>query len=515
VNSISDSRKDGGNEWQLTRWLFLRLLGIVHLSGFSSYASQIISLNGSHGVLPTGALLGQVSATIGIERFFFFPTLAWLSSSDSALMAVAIAGSVLSLLIVGGVITGPALIANAILWLSIITGGGEFSEFQSDGMLIETTILALFVVPWCRFEAPWPVRMRGKRNTAAPSKPAIWLLRFFIFRFMLASGIVKILSGDPTWANLTALQFHFETQPLPTPLAWYMNQLPAVVLKGMVVMMFITELIGPFLIFGPRVARLVAFALFSGLQVMIESTGNYTFLNLLTFVMAIPVLDDKIVGRVFPKSLVEKIEPVEKVETPQPAKIRKYLFNFSVAVFFLLAGSQLTLSVLGFAVPPMGAILYAIEPLHLVDRYGLFAVMTTDRPEIVFEGSNDGKTWQSYVFSYKVDDIHEAPPWVAPHMPRLPWRLWFAAMSPISENRWVLNLAQRVLQGSVYGFFEKNPFENHPPRYLRARLYHYHFTDFKQKAQSGDWWWRDNGREYFPPLELKDGMIEIAPLGQS
>jgi hypothetical protein len=488
--------------------VFLRLLGIVHLTAFASYAVQIISLNGAHGVLPTCNFLEQIARNVGEERFLFFPTVEWISSSDASLVAIAVGGTILSLLIMAGVATAPALIINAVLWLSIVTGGGEFTEFQSDGMLIEATVLSLFVAPWCLFEAPWPVRLGGA--ISAPSPMGIWLLRFFIFRFMFASGAVKLLSGDPTWANLTALQYHFETQPLPTPLAWYIQQLPAVVLKGMAVMMFVSELVAPLLIFGPRLARLTAFILICGLQFMIEGTGNYTFLNLLTVVIAVAILDDGLISRVLPRSLSSPI--LANNDAKVQWKWRRCLVNGAASLLFILAGSQLLSTLLGpYVVPrPIRACLIYLSPYHLADRYGLFAVMTTDRPEIVFQGSNDGKNWLPYVFSNKVDDLHDAPPWVAPHMPRLPWRLWFAAMTPARDNPWVLDLGKRVLEGSVDSFFARNPFADKPPRFLRALVYDYHFTDFKQRSQTGNWWWRDHERQFFPPVELRNGQLELA-----
>jgi hypothetical protein len=212
---------------------------------------------------------------------------------------------------------------------------------------------------------------------------------------------------------------------------------------------------------------------------------------------------------------------------PVAKKTANALVTVCATVLFALAGLQLVDTI--FTMPSIFRLpLFLVAPLHIADRYGLFAVMTTTRPEIEFEGSDDGKSWQPYVMRYKVDDVHQSPPWVAPHMPRLPWRLWFAAMVPPpvvttdpaaaqaarmlggEESEWVLSLVQRMLEGEpvVMGSFEKNPFQDHPARYIRAWVYQYHFTSAEEHSQTGDWWTRDEKREYLPPLSLENGQLK-------
>jgi hypothetical protein len=490
------------------------MLGIVHLMAFGSFATQILGLNGSHGILPTSEFLNAIGDQLGggAERYFLLPTLAWLNSSDAFIQGMANCGVILSIMVILGICTGPALVLCMVLWLSLITGGGEFTQFQSDGMLVEATLLSLFVVPWTLFEPPWPVPPAWRRQST-PSLVGIWLVRLMIFRFMFASGLVKILSHDPTWANLTALQYHFETQPLPTPLAWYADHLPKWVLSGMVLGMYASELVAPCLVFGTSIMRYIGAMLICALQLGIIVTGNYTFLNYLTMVLALSMLDDGFFTKILPAELQESIKQSIVTNSGRLATLRRRFLHFlSAPMYILAAGALITSFTSNRGV--VQALMELVSPLHIADRYGVFAVMTTERPEIIFEGSDDGKTWKPYELQNKPDNLNRAPPWVAPHMPRLSWRLWFAGMGPPAASPWVLPLIEKMLTNSpsVMSFFEHNPFPNQPPKYIRALVYDYHFTDDQQRRKTGAWWWRDNQRTWLPPLMMRNGTMLSAPL---
>ncbi len=501
--------------------MFLRLLGCIHLAAFGSYAFQIIGLNGSHGILPTAEYLRNVASQYGPERFWLLPTVAWCNCTDGFLQGITIAGSALSVLVILGIATGASLSVLAVLWLSLVTGGGEFTGFQSDGMLVEATVLSLFITPWQLFEPPWPVPLRIRRQSP-PRVLGIWLLRFMLFRIMWVSGIVKIASGDPTWRDFTAMDYHYETQPIPTPLAWYAHHLPSWMHKLSVLFMFFSELIAPLLMFARRNWRVISFVPMFFLHFGIALTGNYTFLNFLLMLLCITVLDDQAIKRFFPAKLIQAIEDSQvavadatESKSKRSIWLRKaqvVLFNSAACLFFAIAGSRLLASI-GFAPfipPPLLEALELAGPLRLADSYGLFAVMTTTRPEIVFQGSNDAVNWRSYEFKYKPgDNLKRPPPWVEPHMPRLDWRLWFAAMEPVDNNPWVLKLVRCLLKGSpdVRIFFVDQPFMDHPPKYIRAFVYDYHFTDSKELRSNGNWWRRDNQRVYLPPVTLIDGEL--------
>jgi len=501
------------SSYVVTRWLYLRLLGLIHLSAFGSYAFQIMGENGSHGVQPTQELLSAVYQNYGWDGFWMFPTITWLNCSDLTLQLITWGGTALSLLVILGVATAPTLLILTILWLSLVNGGGEFTGFQSDGMLVEASFLSLFFAPWQWFEPPWRVPARLVEQEP-PAPMSLWLLRFMVFRFMFASGLVKLLSGDQTWRDLTALDYHFETQPIPTPLAWYAHWLPGSVHKFFVVAMYVSELVAPPLIFCGRYARIVATFFMFSLHLMIALTGNYTFLNFLSMLLCLTLLDDGVVSRVMPKQLLASIKAAQKVPTQN--LIRRRVFNAVAAVLIFLAANVLAASVLGGSVlpQPIRYVLEAFAPFRIFDHYGLFAVMTTTRPEIVFEGSRDGKTWVSYEFKYKVGDNLRRPlPAIAPHMPRLDWRLWFAAMEPVQANPWTLGVVHRLLEGTpeILEFFESNPFPGKPPLFIRAYVYDYHFATPQDHEKTGNWWRRDDQRPFLPPVTMIDGQLVRAP----
>ncbi len=475
--SISGAESgSSSSSFLLARWLFLRGLGLIHFVAFASYALQIVGLNGASGIEPTHEILQAASQHFGARAYYLMPTIEWLNSTDAALLALAWSGAFFSIFLTLGVCPAPTLALLALLWLSLITGGGEFTAFQSDGMLVEVTVLALFLAPWQWFEPPWKVPA-GYLRQAAPTAVSLFLLRFMLFRLMLAAGLVKIESGDETWRMFTALNYHFETQPIPTPLAWYAHWLPAWMHKFSVGAMFFSETLAPILIFAGRYARLIAAASIASLHLMIAATGNYTLLNLLCVLLCVPLVDDAVVSHVMPGQLAERITAARApgVTWRWSGLLQKTL----AAPLIFLAASQFLCTACPSLLPDLVIdCVAAAAPFHLADRYGLFAVMTTTRPEIVFEGSRDGQNWRSYEFLYKPgDDLKRPPPWVEPHMPRLDWRLWFAAMRPVEDNPWVLRLVKHLLaDNSMNQFFSQNPFPKEPPMFIRAFVYDYHFT---------------------------------------
>ncbi|MDE0043894.1 MAG: lipase maturation factor family protein, partial [Candidatus Poribacteria bacterium] len=258
----------------LTRWLFLRLLGVIYLIAFLSLWTQIDGLIGSNGILPAEQYLNAVREQIGLERYLAFPTLCWFNDSDAFLHLFCGCGVFLSLLLIVGVAPVLALIGLWVCYLSLVTVGQSFLSFQWDALLLETGFLAIFF-------APLRILPRISRE-ATPSSVVLWLFRWLLFRLMFASGVVKLMSGDMTWSNLTALNFHYETQPLPTVLGWYAHHLPEWFQKASVAGMFGIEIVVPFLIFAPRRPRFLGAIALVALQLLIAATGNYCFFNLLT-----------------------------------------------------------------------------------------------------------------------------------------------------------------------------------------------------------------------------------------
>lgn len=477
----------------LSRWVFLRGLGAVYFCAFASLWPQILGLIGSRGILPARDFLGAVAAQAGPGRFWLVPTLAWLDPSDHALRLLCAAGMLLSLLLTLGILPVPALVGLWLLYLSLVNIGQDFLGFQWDTLLLETGFLAIFF-------APGRVLPRFASETP-PSRLALWLLRWLLFRLMFGSGVVKLASGDPTWHGLTAMAFHYETQPLPTPLAWLLHLLPLPWQKFSTLAVLVVELAAPLLIFGPRCLRLAGAGLLAGLQALILLTGNFAFFNYLTLALCVLLLDDAALRRLVPARLRHRL-PQEPEARPAPPRARRWVL-VPVALLFALSLSQLAGQ---FDMPGLLQPLVAWqEPLHLVNPYGLFAVMTTSHPVIAVEGSDDGRTWQEYGFRDQPQDVNQMPRWVAPFQPRLDWQLWFAALGSADNAPWFRAFLVRLLQGSpdVLGLLQTNPFPHAPPRFVRATLYDYRFTDARAKRMTGAWWQRRPLGFYFPPASLR------------
>lgn len=475
------------SSYVLARWLFLRLLAAVYLIAFASLAVQVSGLLGEHGILPAGRYLEWARSLQGGRAYRLLPTLFWLGAGDTALRLVAWGGAVLAAVALAGPATAPVFALLWVLYLSLTAVGQEFLSFQWDALLLEAGLLACLYAPlrW------WP-----GRAASAPSPLARWLLLWLLFRLMFLSGATKLLSGDPTWRHLTALDYHFETQPLPPWTAWYAHHLSAGVHRAATLGMFAVELLVPWLVLAPsraRPVRLAAFALLVLFQLSLAATGNYGFFNLLTIVLCVPLLDDAVLGRVLPVRV--RAEPrvsglrhrVMLAVTPVILLLTALSFVRELA-YTLPAGRGLGL------VPGWGErLLEAVAPLRSFNGYGLFRVMTTERPEIVIEGSRDGKEWKEYQFRWKPGAIGRRPGFVAPYHPRLDWQMWFAALDPVGASGWLRRLMQQLLAGApeVLSLLNGNPFPDSPPRYIRLAYYHYRFSSPAERASTGAWWVRE------------------------
>jgi predicted DCC family thiol-disulfide oxidoreductase YuxK len=470
--------------------LFLRSLAAIYLVAFVSLWVQIHGLIGSNGILPLSDTMARVSEQLGSADFFRFPTFFWLSSSDLVLHLVCGFGVLLAAVAV----IFPAFWPSwPLLWfgyLSLITVGEPFLSFQWDILLLEAGFLALFLIP---------ISLSGFRSVPNPSRLLSWLFRWLLFRLMFASGIVKLTSGDSSWYDLTALTYHYETQPIPNLFSYYVHQLPEFVHTISVASMFFIELVVPFFFFAPRRLRHAACALTSLLQILIFLTGNYTFFNLLTLALCLWLIDDTHWG--------DQPEPVPTWRPLGKSPRRLLLFPVSALIILL---STIFLFSFSFRLPvswpsPILAIYRAVSPFHLANTYGLFRVMTTERPEIILEGSHDGVNWEPYEFKYKVGDPSVAPPFVAPHQPRLDWQMWFAALSTRERTPWFIPFCVKLLKGSkdVLALLDHNPFHDRPPKYIRAEKHIYLFSTLAEKADTGNWWSRVYAGEYLGTISLK------------
>jgi lipase maturation factor 1 len=466
---------------------------------------QIQGLVGERGILPAARFLDWAHSVYGAGAYRLLPTLVWLDPSDAALRTGAWAGAALGLLLMIGV--RPRLLLGLLwlLYLSLSVVGQDFLSFQWDALLLETGLLTMLwaprVFPRRASEPSIPLISEpfGPPASSVESQapdPMRFLLVFLLFKLVFLSGATKLLSGDPTWRHATALDFHFETQPLPPWTAWYAHHWPAWVHHALAWCTVGIELGAPWLLLLPvrlRRLRLAGVLAIAMLQVGIAATGNYGFFNLLTLVLCLPALHDAPLVR-FGRSHDAEIESTA---------LRRGRAWLWVAACVLLGLSVLSLiREIAYTLPQgRGSawwpgwgdrVMGWVDPFRSVNGYGLFRVMTTERPELVLEGSRDGVRWEPYDFRFKPGDPARRPGFVAPFHPRLDWQLWFAALGPGRSLGWLQSLAGRLRAGTpeVVGLLGRNPFAGRPPGYVRAVLYDYRFSTPDERRRTGAWWVR-------------------------
>lgn len=535
----------------MPRWIFLRALGLIYFSAFYSLLFQIRGLIGPDGVLPAQKYLALVMRSFpGWERFWFAPSLFWLSSGDHMLMDITITGLIASLLVVANAWPRPMLFICFVCFLSFVSAAGDFSNYQSDGMLLEAGFLSLFFAP----RGLWP----GFGAVDPPSRASLFLLQWEWFRIYFESGLVKLLSGDPQWRHFTAMDEYYQNGPLPTWVGWYMQHLPHWFQATATAATLLMELVIVFLLFFPRRFRLLCFWIVTPWEIIVILTANYTFLNYLVLSLGFLLLDDGHLLRFVPARfrpaqisstghLEQNPEPSqlehpgpsaaepkalldapgaavsEKSETtrasfvtPTKGRVRNHLtaLRRSISTVFLLwifyATTAELIHMLWREAPVPFFPVAVLEPLRIANQYGLFAVMTRGRYEIEFQGSNDGQNWTAYPFRYKPQRLDEPPRIYAPYQPRFDWNLWFASLGDWRQNSLVPLTEERLLENSrdTLSLFAGNPFPQSPPKYVRAVLWQYWFTSMAEKRATGLWWKRQLLGLYAPVLTINpDGQF--------
>jgi len=460
------------------RDLFLRLLGVVFAIAFASLLVQLDVLYGRDGLLPVGEYLGALAAT-GNARYA--PTLFWLASGDAAQHAAAIAGIVAGLALAADVAPRAALVAAWALYLSFVNVGQDFLSFQWDNLLLETGFFALFLVPG---------GLRP-RNAPMPHPVAILLVRWLVFRLNFESGAAKLLTGDPTWRNLTAMATYYETAPLPTWVGWYAHQMPLWAHRASAGFTLLVELGLAPLVFGPRRVRAAVVAVMVVFQLSVLLTANYGFFNYLSLALLLLVLDDGHLAWLAARCGIA----LAPAPPATPSRLR-------TALLAALALVVVPVSVVPFLpfldrtaarAPALRPVREVLEATRAVNAYHLFAQMTLVRREVVIEGSADGTDWRSYELRYKPGDPDRAPPFVAPHQPRVDFQLWFLPLGGRLQARYFDTLLTRLLTqpATMASLFARDPFPDTPPKLLRVALYRYRFTDAATRRATGDWWTRE------------------------
>jgi hypothetical protein len=517
----------------IPRWIFLRALGLIYFSAFYSLLFQIKGLMGPQGVLPAEQYLGAVARALGSTRFWYAPSLFWISAGSGMLMATMIVGLAASVAAFLNLWPRLSLFACFICFLSFVSATNVWSNYQSDGMLLEAGFIALFFAP--------PGFLPGWGAGHPPSRASLFLLQWEWFRIYFESGMVKLLSGDVQWRNFTAMDEYYQNGPLPTWIGWYVEHLPHWFHAASVAGTLVLELGLVFMLFFPRRVRIICFFIVTPWEAGVILTANYTFLNYLVLSLGFLLLDDKFLRPFVPArfrlpetvavataesheepplSILSTDDPEQQPSAPavEPDLPRPGLrlrfaghscaFRFAVSVV-MLSWIAYDTTVEMIAMPLHGAPLptapiAALDPFRIANQYGLFAVMTRGRYEIEFQGSNDGTDWVPYPFRYKPQALNVTPGIYAPYQPRFEWNLWFASLGDWRQNDLVPATEMRLLANDpdVLGLFRNNPFPQSPPRFVRAVLWQYWFTSREEKRRSGDWWRRQELGLYAPEISL-------------
>ncbi len=523
VHRLFDSR-DGAVGHLAPRWIFLRSLAAIYFSAFYSLLFQIDGLIGPEGILPARNYLAAVAQQYPSTKLWFAPTVFWLSSSAHALMLVTWIGLVAS--VVAFVNAWPRLsfFVCFVCFLSFVSAASEFSNYQSDGMLLEAGFIALFFVP--RGLLP------GLGASTPPSRASLFLLLWEWFRIYFESGIVKLVSGDRQWRTLTAMDQYYQNGPLPTWIGWYVEHLPHWFHAASAAGTLLLELALVWMLFLPRRVRIVCFFIVTPWQIGVILTANYTFLNYLVLSLGFLLLDDTFLLRLVPSRYRNAISleaanananhKQKQGELPGaegepnavsrarglPRTLRGHFSAIGLAIsaimltwiFYNTTVEMLGIPFRGLPLPTLP--IAALEPFRIANQYGLFAVMTNGRYEIEFQGSNDGQSWTAYPFRNKPQALNEAPRIYAPYQPRFDWNLWFASLGDWRQDEIVPLTEERLLENDkdVLSLFKGNPFPQAPPRFVRAVLWQYWFTSREEKRAMGNWWRRQNLGLYAPQL---------------
>jgi hypothetical protein len=478
----------GGDDYRLTRFVILRLLGFVYAIAFFVAAMQLVPLIGQHGLTPADKFLLLLQTHFGSRAggMLHVPTLFWFGISDNVLLVFSWIGFAISLVVLAGYANAIVLTVLWAMYMSIVHVGQIWYGYGWETQTIETGFLAIFLCPLLDAH-PFPKR--------PPPILVIWLFRWLGFRIMIGAGLIK-LRGDPCWRDLTCLYYHYETQPIPNPISRYLHFAPHWFHKCETFWNHFVELIVPWFSFGPRRVRHVAGVLLVSFQLFLVVSGNLSFLNYVTIIPFLACFDDSFWRRVLPRWIIPR-----KAD-PQLSRLQA---SVTIAVFLLVA--YLSIAPVTNLFSNRQLMNASFDPFDLVNTYGAFGTVGKERDEIIFEGTDDtvitGNTkWREYEFKAKPGDPNGRPAFIAPYQPRIDWQIWFAAMASPADYPWTLHFVWRLLHNdeATLSLLAGNPFPEAPPHYIRARLYRYRF------APPGDatWWKRESIGEWLPALSTND-----------
>lgn len=479
-------------DYWITRFAMLRLLGFVYAVAFLILINQGLPLLGSEGLTPATNFLSNHAQEHNslIQAYFDTPTLFLFFYSDTCFKVLAWIGFGLSILLLIGFDNAPLLFVLWFLYLSFVHVGSLWYGYGWESQLLETGFLAIFLTS---FLDPRPF-------ASAPSVPVVWLFRWLTFRIMLGSGLIKLRS-DPCWWDLSCLNFHFETQPLPNPLSRYFHYLPEFLLEGGVIYNHLAEIVAPLGVFGPQLLRVISGTIMAGFQVVLIFSGNLSFLNWLTLIPILACFSDRQFRYLVPSGLIEHVKSI-KADSHRVSHARKFLIVTLVVLIGLLS-----INPVKNLLSERQVMNTAFSPFRIVNTYGAFGSVGRNRPELIVKGTRDlnpsnQSDWETYEFKGKPDDPDRTPPQVSPYHYRLDWQIWFAAMSSPRRNAWIFNFVHKLLRNDpeTTDLLQHNPFPDRGPRYIKIDRYRYRFAPIGNK--DGQVWHREKLENWLPPVSL-------------
>ena len=471
------------DDYDIARFLIERGLALIYLIAFAVAFVQFPALSGERGLDPAPEFLRYA-------KFRDAPSIFHLGYSDLLLRVVALIGAALSAAVLFGLASAVPLPLTMLIWfalwvlyLSIMNIGGTFYGFGWESQLVETGFVAIFL---------------GNADTT-PLFATMLLFRWIAFRVEFGAGLIK-LRGDECWRKLTCMEYHHETQPLPNPLSWFAHHAPRIWHRLEAIGNFAIQLVLPFGLFLPQPFASVAAVLMIGSQLYLVVTGNYSWLNWVTILAIVAGISDSAIYMLLP-GLAPGGAPIAGV-APDWFIWASYAFAIVVVVLSYWPVRNLMSS--------RQAMNRSFNSWHLVNTYGAFGSVTRTRYEVIVEGSSaddpaDDDDWREYDFKAKPGDPKRLPRQIAPYHLRLDWLMWFIPISPAYAGEWFLTFLHRLLEADrpTLRLIGRDPFDGARPTWIRARLFRYRYSTYRELRETGAWWVRNPVGELVPQMRLQ------------
>lgn len=496
----------GGAAHLWTRWLVLRAVGLVYVFVFAGIMAEGKTILGPTGLAPATALFRTLASTSAIDAFFRAPTLFWINSSTAMITVLGWIGFAAAVALVLNLWPRLALSVCWLAFLSFVGAWGEFTPAQLDSLMLET---ALLCIPFA------PAGVRPGLGAHSPPRPiAIFMMRWLLFRVMFESGVVKLVSDDPHWRNLTAMDGMYETSPSPTVLGYWIHQMPHWYHVLEIAFTFAAELVAPLLaVFGGRRGRWWAFVIWTTFQIGIQLTCNFGWLNTAALGLGLLLLDDSMIATAASKFRWRGVSAAFAAAQPEPdlAPAKGALARYGLPaalglhLFLTLYFSALACGLPESAIPSIiVSPMKSVASLRSFNGYYLYANSHPGHLMIDFEGSNDrGRTWRTYQYRHLPQSVDHAPNFTAPWFPRFENTVYMESARPGKISVIPATAVKLLLRNpEVMARFARDPFPDRPPNVVRMRRYRLEFTDGATRRQTGHYWRKEFVGDYLPAICL-------------